>query len=116
GESGADLPDVLQSLIARNAQQQRADRAGPAALTRTPATDHHFLHGDVLDLDPVPGAASRRVTRLESLGQHAFQALLLAGGDRTGAVALEHRRRLPRRAGQLELVQQLAPARVRHVE
>src|SRR6266536_6180636 len=58
-----------------DAEQQRADHAGAATGAGFPPTDDDFLHGSDLRLAPQVAAPAGQVRRVQSLADHAFEAL-----------------------------------------
>ena len=84
GEAGADVPGIPQAAAVRHAEQQRADRAGPAAAAGPPATDDELGVADVRDLDLVPSLAGM-VGRGQRPADHALQAVGQAGGPQSAA-------------------------------
>lgn len=84
GQAGADVPDIPQAAAVRHAEQQRADRAGPAAAAGPPATDDELGVADVRDLDSVPSLAGM-VGRGQRPADHALQAVGQAGGPQSAA-------------------------------
>ena len=83
-EAGADVPGIPQAAAVRHAEQQRADRAGPAAAAGPPATDDELGVADVRDLDSVPSLAGM-VGRGQRPADHALQRVVQAGGPQSAA-------------------------------
>ena len=54
GETGTDLADVGESVVGRNAEQQRAEAARALAVALRPPADDDLLGVEVLHLHPVP--------------------------------------------------------------
>src|SRR2546423_6456708 len=100
-------PEEQPPVRPRYPDQQRAERAraGPVS------ADDELRRLVGLVLDPVGRADPRPVHRLQSLGDHALQAVLADRGERRGAVG-EGRGYPPPLAGQLQPVEQGAPLRV----
>src|SRR5690349_5378923 len=74
GEAGSYVADIAQPFLARQAEQQRADRAIASSLTGPPATDDNFLGADVLDLHPIRRASTGEVARRTPLGDDPLLA------------------------------------------
>ena len=82
GEAGADVPGIPQAAAVRHAEQQRADRAGPATAAGPSATDDELGVADVRDLDSVPSLAGM-VGRGQRPADHALQAVGQVGGPQS---------------------------------
>src|SRR5437660_4060051 len=78
GESRADAADVEQGALIVRAHDQGAERVLPLPLPGRDARDHAVEGRLLLDLDPVLRPFTRRVPRIFSLRDDAFQA---AGDD-----------------------------------
>ena len=104
-EAGADPARVVQlrAVVARSSRRATSRSARCARLrSRHPSADDELLLQLALPLHPRTRAATGFVRRVEPLRDHAFEPELLADRDRRGAVADLVRRRLPRRARELE--------------
>src|SRR5205085_9147777 len=77
GEPGTDVAEVAQPAVGVvGAEQQRAQRAGPATLTGRPTTDHDLLGMEQSGLDPGRRPASRFVPGTQPFADDALQAVL----------------------------------------
>src|SRR5918996_3334993 len=108
GEAGADLPRVHQPAVLHDANRECAEMGAAPALARRPAADHDVLEVHVLDLDPARRAPARLVGGVEALGHYPFDAELPGGCEQCAALAAVIGRGAPRRARQLEGLEDLA--------
>src|SRR5579859_2053315 len=108
-EASAYLAGVHKLAVLVIADQERAGLTATLALAFHPTPDHKLLPVAVLDLQPRPAAPAGLITRVESFGHDPFKPGLRARLEHRLPTALCVRRRLPGRAGELQLFQ-LPPA------
>ena len=108
-EAGADAPREPQFTRFEVAHQQRADPLLAPPLARQPAADHELLAAGVLELQPGAVARAGLVARVEALGDHAFEPLPAGRVEQLRAAARVSLGHPPRRAGELQLGEPLAP-------
>jgi hypothetical protein len=112
-EPGAHAADVGQSARRRQSEQQSAEcRLAPSMAHRV-AADHDLLDREVLDLDPLGGALTRAVGRVQTLGHDALQPHPAACLEQVGTSADEGRGHLPVRPGRHDCLEQLPTLHVR---
>src|SRR6202171_1830456 len=111
-EAGADLARVHELPLVVIAHQQCTGISAPLALAVEPARDHELLAHAVLDLLPDAAALARLVRRVEPLGHDALEPRLAARLEHLRPASLFERRRLPRRAFQLQRLELLPPVDV----
>ena len=115
-EAGADVADVLESLVPVDREHERPEPAGAPALAARVAGDHELLLGVRLELEPIARALAREVAGFQALGHDPFELPLL-GRRQQGRPVLE---RLGELHGAVALVQQLleprAPLRERQID
>src|SRR5207245_8669097 len=87
-EPGAHVARVQEpAVVVVVPDQQGADATLAVAGARVPASDDQLLAGMMLDLEPGPGPLAGLVGAVESLGDHALQAMPAAGLEHDVTVA-----------------------------
>src|SRR5437899_3535254 len=115
-KSSADLARVHELPVVVVADQQRARQAAALAFAFQPTGDHELLAHVVLDLDPRATAPAGFVGRVEPLAHNALEPGLAARVEHRASAPFLIRRRLPRRALQLQGFQPLATIGVGQLE
>src|SRR2546425_8669148 len=98
------------------ADQQRAEPSGEPAFAAEPPAHDELLPAMDLHLAPRVRAGTRRVPRVQPLGDDAFEAELLRRVQHPRTATHRRGRRLPRRAVERELLQQRSAVAVREFE